>query len=193
MMAGFQLRLATHADVPGLRVLIDISVRQLQVGYYAPSQLEKALANVYGVDTQLIKDGTYFAVEAKGAQTNTEEQDALPGQSIVGCGGWSKRKTLYGGDQATGRDNGFVDPGRDAAKIRAFFVHPKWTRCGVASIILEACEAAARCAGFSRLEAGATLTGVPFFSAKGYVALENFDLPLPDRELFPLVRMIKRI
>src|SRR5436305_9663325 len=146
------IRLACPADSPGLRALIEESVRGLQAGDYSPAQIEASLRTVYGVDSQLISDGTYFVVEAEGG-------------AIVGCGGWSKRKTLYGGDQWAGREDSLLDPARDAAKIRAFFVHPKWGRQGIGTLILETCEEAARAAGFRRLEMGATLTGVPFYSS----------------------------
>src|SRR5580700_8897975 len=141
------LRQAVPADVPALRVLIDASVRKLQAGDYTSAQIEGALQSVYGVDSQLIADGTYFVVEAESV--------------IVGCGGWSKHKTLFGGDHWAGREDSLLDPHRDAAKIRAFFVHPDWVRRGIGSMILDACETAAAAAGFTRLEMGATLTGVP--------------------------------
>ena len=175
----FCIRLATLADVPTLRKLIDSSVRGLQAQDYTPAQIEGALATVYGVDSQLIADGTYFVV-----------QDAT---TIVACGGWSKRKTLYGADHCAGREDSLLDPQQDAAKIRAFFVHPTWTRRGIGSMILEACEAAARAAGFKRFEMGATLTGVALYKARGYVALENLVVPLPDGESLPIVRMEKRV
>jgi GNAT superfamily N-acetyltransferase len=128
------LRQAVDADIPVLRVLIDASVRGLQAKDYTPAQIEGALQTVYGVDSQLIADGTYFVVEAETV--------------IVGCGGWSKRKTLFGGDRWTGREDSLLDPQQDAAKIRAFFVHPNWVRRGIGSMILEACEKAAVAAGF---------------------------------------------
>jgi GNAT superfamily N-acetyltransferase len=177
--ARFRIRQAALAEVPILRTLIDASVRGLQAEDYTPSQIEGALATVYGVDTQLIADGTYFVAEANSA--------------IVACGGWSKRKTLYGGDHCAGREDSLLDPPRDAAKIRAFFVHPAWTRRGIGSMILEACEAAAGAAGFTRLEMGATLTGVPLYRARGYVALENLTVPLPGGESLPIVRMEKQL
>ena len=110
--------------------LIDASVRGLQAGDYTPAQIDGALRAVYGVDTQLIADGTYFVVER-------------PGDTIAGCGGWSKRKTLYGGDRNQAREDSLLDPRRDAARIRAFFVHPEWARRGIGAMILEACESAA--------------------------------------------------
>jgi GNAT superfamily N-acetyltransferase len=117
-------------------------------------------------------------------------QPSLP---IVGCGGWSKRKTLYGGDQWSGREASLLDPAHDAAKIRAFFVHPAWARRGIGSMILEACESAARAAGFTRFEMGATLTGVPLYQAHGYLAVENLEVPLSNGEALPIVRMEKRL
>ncbi len=182
-----QIRQAALADVPVLRNLIDASVRGLQTGDYTPSQIDSGLATVYGVDTQLIRDGTYFVAEA-----GSDDSEAILAPSIVGCGGWSKRKTLYGGDQWTGREAALLDPRQDAAKIRAFFVHPTWARRGIGSMILEACENAALAEGFTRFEMGATLTGVPFYQARGYVCLENLEVPLANGESLPIVRMEKR-
>ena len=113
--------------------------------------------------------------------------------AVIACGGWSKRKTLFGGDQFAQREDSLLDPARDAAKIRAFFVHPQWARRGIGTLILEACERAARAAGFSGLEMGSTLTGVPFYRAQGYVAQENLQVPLSNGELLPIVRMAKEI
>jgi N-acetylglutamate synthase-like GNAT family acetyltransferase len=183
---NFRIRQAASADVPALRTLIDASVRGLQAQDYTPRQIEGALASVYGVDTQLIADGTYFVADAV-----PEGEQAEP--VIAGCGGWSKRKTLYGGDQWTGREAGLLDPRQDAARIRAFFVHPAWARRGIGSMILQACEKAAQEAGFARYEMGATLTGVPLYAARGYVPVENLEVPLANGERLPIVRMEKRI
>lgn len=180
-----RIRQAVTEDIPVLRELIDGSVRGLQTLDYTSSQIESALATVYGVDTQLIADGTYLVAEA--------EAGAGAAPLIVGCGGWSKRKTLYGGDQWTGREAALLDPRHDAAKIRAFFIHPSWARRGIGSMILEACENAAIAAGFSRFEMGATLTGVPLYQARGYVALENLEVPLANGESLPIVRMEKQV
>jgi GNAT superfamily N-acetyltransferase len=177
-----RIRLATSTDIPVLRDLIDASVRGLQAQDYTPSQIEGALATVYGVDTQLIADGTYFAAE----------EESKPDSLIVGCGGWSKRRTLYGGDQWTGREADLLNPQQDAAKIRAFFIHPSWARRGIGTMILEACESAAQAAGFTRFEMGATLTGVALYQARGYTALENLEVPLGNGESLPIVRMEKR-
>ncbi len=176
------IRKATLTEVPRLREIIVASVRGLQSHDYTPAQIEGALASVYGVDTQLIADGTYFAAEL------TEER-----RTIVACGGWSNRKTLFGGDQYAAREDSLLDPKRDAAKIRAFFVHPDWARQGIGTLILEACENAAIAAGFTRLEMGATLSGVPFYRAKGYVELENQSVPLSNGESLPIVRMAKEV
>ena len=181
-----RLRLAVPEDVPVLRQLIDASVRGLQAGDYTPAQIEGALKTVYGVDTQLIADGTYFVAESSAGAPSEIPQ-------IVGCGGWSKRKTLFGGDQWSGRRDTLLDPKQHAAKIRAFFVHPAWARHGIGSMILEACENAAKAAGFTRLEMGATLSGVPFYSARGYAALENVNVPLGGGESMIVVRMAKQV
>jgi GNAT superfamily N-acetyltransferase len=188
----FTIRPAVTDDVPVLRVLIDASVRGLQARDYTPTQIESALATVYGVDSQLIADGTYFVVELECVNAEAVGGPGGTRQVIVGCGGWSKRKTLYGGDRWTGREDSLLDPGTDAAKIRAFFVHPDWVRRGIGTLILDTCERAAQQAGFGRFEMGATLTGVPLYRARGYIALENLIVPLANGESLPIVRMEKR-
>jgi GNAT superfamily N-acetyltransferase len=190
-----RIRQAVSTDTPVLRTLIDASVRGLQTQDYTPSQIESALATVYGVDTQLIADGTYFVagVESSVVAGDSPAQPVGTAPLIVGCGGWSKRKTLYGGDQWTGREAALLDPQHDAAKIRAFFIHPSWVRRGIGTMILEACENAAVAAGFTRFEMGATLTGVLLYQARGYVALENLEVPLANGESLPIVRMEKRL
>ena len=173
------IRRASLADVPRLKTLIDASVRGLQSSDYSPEQIDRALHNVYGVDTRLIEDGTYYAAE-------TED-----GATLAGCGGWSKRKTLFGGDHYSNREDGLLDPAIDAAKIRAFFVHPDWARRGIGSLILDACEDAARSAGFTRFELGATLTGVPFYRARGYTEINRIEAPLGDGVALAVIRMEK--
>ncbi|HET6177673.1 MAG TPA: GNAT family N-acetyltransferase [Candidatus Sulfotelmatobacter sp.] len=180
---NLHIRKATLADVPRLHEVIEASVRGLQAQDYSPAQIEGALNSVYGVDSQLIADGTYCVVE-------TAESD---GATIVACGGWSKRKTLYGGDQYAGREDSLLDPSVDAAKIRAFFVHPDWSRRGIGSLILEACEKDATEAGFTRLEMGATLSGVAFYRAKGYAEVEKQAVPLNNGETLPIVRMAREV
>ena len=186
------LRLAVPEDVPVLRELIDASVRGLQTQDYTPAQIEGALQTVFGVDSQLIADGTYFVAEAEAhAIDRTGPKDPPFERIIVGCGGWSKRKTLYGADHWTGREEELLDPLRDAAKIRAFFIHPDWARRGVGSMILQACENAAKSAGFTRYEMGATLTGAKLFGARGYVAVKPISIPLVNGESLPVIHMEK--
>lgn len=175
-----RFRLAVAADAPRLTALIEESVRGLQAGDYSPSQIDQALGTWLGLDTQLIADGTYFAVEPGG----------VPGM-LVACGGWSRRRTPFGSDHRPGRDDSLLDPRVDAAKIRAFFVHPAWARQGIGSRILEMCEQAARAEGFTRFEMGATLTGIPLYRHHGYVEQEREELPLANGETLPIVRMTK--
>src|SRR3981189_1702583 len=194
MRTNMPLRLATATDTPALQALIDASVRGLQAQDYTPAQIEGALKTVFGVDSQLIADGTYIVAEAipggaEPAEAGTDRGAAL----VVGCGGWSKRKTLYGGDRWTGREDELLDPLHDAAKIRAFFIHPTWARQGIGGMILEACESAARAAGFTRYEMGATLTGAKLFGVKGYVAVKPISIPLTNGEVLPVIHMEKRV
>ena len=177
------VRQAVLSDVPALQELIRQSVLGLQAKDYTPEQLELALEHVFGVDTQLVEDGTYFVAEAQ----------AAGGTDLAGCGGWSKRRTLYGSDHCAGREDALLDPEHEAAKIRAFFVHPAWARRGVGSKILEVCEAAAAAAGFKRLEMGATLTGVPLYAARGYIEGERRQVPLAPGLSLPIVHMEKQL
>ena len=176
-MMSLVVRLATEHDIPSLNQLIPESVRALSAGYYTDSQIESALVHVFGVDSQLISDGTYYVVVAD--------------DQIVGCGGWSKRKTLYGGDQMKGDVDDLLDPTHDAARIRAFFVHPDWARRGIGRRIIEACEAAAREEGFRSMELGATLPGEPLYVAMGYTVTTHFDIAMPDGERLPAAHMVK--
>ncbi|HEX3155639.1 MAG TPA: GNAT family N-acetyltransferase, partial [Candidatus Angelobacter sp.] len=182
---SFAIRPAVAADVPVLRDLIDASVRRLQSGDYSPAQIDSALRTVFGIDSQLITDGTYLLVEAIAADSNKKAM-------IVACGGWSKRKTLYGGDRWRDRQDDMLDPAIDAAKIRAFFIHPDWARQGIGTLLLDACESAARTAGFTRYEMGATLTGVKLFQKRGYVAVERLDIPLEGDITMPIIHMVKK-
>ncbi|HEY1986832.1 MAG TPA: GNAT family N-acetyltransferase [Terracidiphilus sp.] len=177
-LAGFfPLRLATESDIPALHALIEASVRGLQSGDYTAAQIEGALGTVLGLDSQLILDGTYFIAEA--------------GSVLAGCGGWSKRKTLFGADRGPGRAPDLLDPVTDAAKVRAIFVHPDFARRGLGSLILRTVEEAAREAGFRRYEMGSTLTGVPLYRLKGYVEVERIAVPLGNGEALPVVKMVK--
>ena len=172
-------RLARLEDVPQLNQLIALSVRGLSTDYYTSSQIESALKYVFGVDTQLIADGTYYVAEFD--------------NSIVGCGGWSKRNTLYGGDQHKAKADPLLDPIKDAARIRAFFVHPDYSRRGIGRHIIHVCEEAAKLNGFTQFELGATLPGIPLYLAMGYNEVENVDAALPDGEVLGVVKMKKAV
>ena len=177
----FQIRLATEDDIPALHALIEASVRGLQADDYTPAQIEGALGTVLGLDTQLIADRTYFLAE--GVMQNQNK--------LAGCGGWSKRKTLFGADRGPGREPALLDPATEAAKVRAIFVHPDFARRGLGSLILATVEDAARTAGFLRFEMGSTLTGVPLYRLKGYVEVERIAVPLWNGEALPVVKMVK--
>ena len=173
METAFQLRLATEEDIPALHSLIEASVRGLQADDYSPAQIEGALGTVLGLDTQLMRDRTYFAAEVIDHKTKAQKR-------LAGCGGWSKRKTLFGADAGPGREPELLDPTMDAAKVRAIFVHPDFARRGLGSLILATVEEAARAAGFTRFEMGSTLTGVPLYRLKGYVETERISVPLKN-------------
>jgi len=173
----FTLRVATLADVPGIEALITASAHGLSVGDYTYAQIEGALRGAFGVDTQLLEDGSYFVAEV--------------GTRLVGCGGWSFRRTLFGSDARADRDPQRLDPRTDAAKIRAFFVHPDWARRGIGAALLARCEAAARQAGFTRFELMATLPGVRLYGARGYRAGELIRWPLPNGLAIEFVPMSK--
>jgi GNAT superfamily N-acetyltransferase len=183
-MMHVKVRKAVERDLVELRELIAASVRRLQAEDYSVEQRERALRTVFGVDSQLVADGTYLVAEI------VREGNAAA--VIAGCGGWSKRKTLYGGDHWTAREDALLDPSRDAAKIRAFFIHPDWARCGVGTALLDACERAARAGGFRRFEMGATLTGVKLFGARGYREVERIEVPIGEGMRLPVVRMEKQ-
>jgi GNAT superfamily N-acetyltransferase len=176
---NWTLRLAREDDIPTLEELISLSVRTLQVRYYSPAQMEAALGLVFGVDRQLITDGTYFVAEQQG--------------QVIGCGGWSKRRSLFGGDRKR-EDDGFqLDPDRDPARIRAFFVHPAWARRGIGSCILTACEVAILGARFHSAELVATLAGEPLYASKAYTAVQRYEIVMHDGLTLPVVRMTKHL
>jgi GNAT superfamily N-acetyltransferase len=170
------LRLATTADAPRLRDLIERSVRALSAGYYTARQIESALRYVFGTDTQLIADRTYYVVESEAGE-------------VAASGGWSRRRTLYGGDQMKEAEDPLLDPVREPARIRAYFVDPAWARRGLARRLFDRCAADAARAGFRALELMATLPGEPLYLALGFVPLERSEAMLPDGEALPLVRM----
>lgn len=171
-------RLATPADIPALEALIPLSARVLQSGHYSPQQLDGAIGPVFGLDSQLIRDGTYFV--------------AVAGDKIAGCGGWSFRKTAYGGDHGKPADDTRRDPRTEPAIIRAFFVHPDFTRRGIGREIVRLSEEAARAAGYAGIEIVATLAGEPLYAACGYAVAGRYDIALTNGLKLPVVRMQKR-
>lgn len=179
MMPAFTLRNATLEDRPVLERLIAESARGLGQQDYTIEQIDAALGSAFGVDTQLILDQTYFAVEADG--------------EIVGCGGWSRRKTLFGGDSQPGRELESLEPGRDAAKVRAFFVRPDWARRGIGRALLDRCEDEARACGFRSIELMATLPGRRLYEACGYLAGEPVEYVLPEGLTIEFVPMRKEL
>jgi GNAT superfamily N-acetyltransferase len=173
------IRKAAMEEREAIRQLIADSARHLSREHYNNLQIETAIATVFGVDTDLIEDGTYLVAESDG--------------ELVGCGGWSKRKTLFGGDQYTSRDAGYLDPESEPAKIRAFFIHPAHARKGIARAILSHCETEARANGFRALELMATLPGIEFYKSCGFKETGNFDLELTKGVKLELVPMRKEL
>jgi GNAT superfamily N-acetyltransferase len=175
----FSLRKASMEDCEALQRLIGRSARELSAGDYRPEQVEGALRGAFGVDSQLVRDGTYFVVEGGG--------------SIAGCGGWSYRRTLFGGDSRTERDSGELDPRTDPAKIRAFFVDPAHARKGIGTMLLDKCESEARARGFSRVELMGTLPGVRLYAARGYVPAPIVHYEVDPGVAIEFVPMSKQI
>jgi len=170
-------RLASRADLPVLLPLIEAAIEELQRGFLSDAQIRSS-HTIMGLDTQLVEDGTYFVVELDGR--------------VAGCGGWSRRATLYGGDHSVGRDAGLLDPTRDPAKVRAMYTHPACTRRGVGRLILSLCEAAAAAEGFMTLELMSTLSGQPLYEAAGFMPIEQVEDPAGGVAV-PLIRMRKPI
>lgn len=177
MKGGFSIRLARAEDIQALEVLIPLSVRSLQAPFYSSAQREASLGPVFGVDRQLISDGTYFIVEHS--------------RDIVGCGGWSRRRAVFGGDRARAVEDTALNPAHEPARIRAFFVHPDWARRGIGRSILSACESALCAAGFREAVLVATLAGEPLYASFGYTVAERYEVALSGSLTLPVVRMIK--
>jgi GNAT superfamily N-acetyltransferase len=171
------IRPATLADRDVLQNLIARSARGLSAADYRPEQVEGALQGAFGVDSQLINDGTYFVVEEAGV--------------IVGCGGWSFRKTLFGGDKRRERDAAELDPRTEPAKIRAFFVDPAHARRGIGTMLLDKCEAEARLRGFSRVELMSTLPGIRLYSARGYAGVQQIQYEVSPGVVIEFLPMSK--
>ena len=175
----YSIRPATLDDRSEIQRLIAESARGLSRKHYDDAQIEGAIASVFGVDTTLIDDGTYFVVESAAG--------------LIGCGGWSRRRTLFGGDQYATRDTSYLDPAFEPAKIRAFFIHPDHARKGVGRALLDRCESEAAAHGFRVLELMSTLPGVKFYQSCGYVEQGDFNLDLHENVKLELVPMRKEI
>ena len=178
MSQTLTIRSAVSGDIPALKAVMDRAIKELLPAFLPPAEV-LASQEVMGLDTQLIEDGTYYVVEADGA--------------IAGCGGWSRRATLFGGDHSAGRDAALVDPATDPARVRAMYTSPDFTRRGVGRLILATCEAKAKAEGFSRCEMAATMAGEPLYAACGYQRIEPFEAQTPNGVKVPLVRMGKAI
>jgi GNAT superfamily N-acetyltransferase len=176
----FALRPARLEDVTELEALIIVSARTLLAPWYSSAQIDAAIGSVFAVDTQLLRDGTYFV--------------AAQGTTMAGCGGWSRRRTLFGAGSGRISDaDGALDPAREPARIRAFFVHPAWARRGIGAALMRHCQQAAADAGFKAMELVATLGGEPLYAAFGFTAVEHLEIPLAGTLTMPVVRMRKRI
>jgi GNAT superfamily N-acetyltransferase len=171
-------RLATLAELPELRALMDASIRTLIGAYLDPVRVDASF-EIMGVDTQLIEDGTYFVVECEGR--------------IAGCGGWSRRATLFGGDHSEGRDSRLLDPATEPARVRAMYTHPDFARRGIGRLVLSLCEAAAAREGFRSLELVATVAGEPLYRACGFSIVERIEVSSSKAVTVPFARMTKRI
>lgn len=175
---SYHIRPARIAEQPQLEMLIVSSSRALSQNEYTAEEIETAITYVYGIDSELVVDGTYFVVEQEDGE-------------LLACGGWSKRKTLFGGDQSATRETGFLNPLTDAAKIRAFFVHPAHARKGIGRALLHFCEAEARAQGFKQAELMATLPGVKLYEACGYTAKPLYVHHTPNGKTLNFMPMVK--
>jgi GNAT superfamily N-acetyltransferase len=179
MQTTFLLRPAVAADGAAMRALIERSAMALSVGFYTPEQTASVTREVFGVDSQLIADGSYYVIESDGA--------------IVACGGWGRRSTSYGGDQAKSAPERLLDPATEPARIRAFFVEPAMARRGLGSMLMTHCAAQAAAAGFGMLELVSTMPGEPLYRALGFTEVERFDLLLAHGVRVPVARMRRAV
>ncbi|GJM14183.1 MAG: acetyltransferase [Pseudohongiella sp.] len=175
-------RIAQEADTEDIRRLMQASIAENMKEFLSASEIEAAKESM-GVDKTLIEDGTYFLIE-------TMHEGEL---ALVGCGGWGKRKTLYGGDHTVGRDDSLSDPSRDAARIRAMYTHPDWTRRGIGTLLLDLGEEAAREAGFKSIELGSTVPGEPLYLARGYVEVERRVEQTKNGSINTIIKMVKQL
>jgi GNAT superfamily N-acetyltransferase len=178
----FKSRIAGKADIPAIRDLMGAAIRENMKPFLTAAEIDAALETM-GLDTTLIDDGTYFLVE----------READGADILVGCGGWGRRKTLYGGDHTAGRDDSFSNPATDAARIRAMYTHPAWTRRGVGAFLLSLGEDAARGAGFRTIELGSTLAGEPLYRARGYQEIERITKIAANGGENTIIRMGKTL
>jgi GNAT superfamily N-acetyltransferase len=174
----FAHRIATTKDLPALSCAMERAIRQLLAPVLTPEQVEASFS-IMGLDTQLIEDGSYFIVEED--------------NHLAGCGGWSRRATLFGGDHSTGRDARLLDPSSEPARIRAMYTDPSFARRGVGRLVLSLCESAAAADGFRTTVLAATMAGLPLYRACGYVDVEHMDVATPSGVSVPIIRMTKRL
>lgn len=172
------LRIANREDIPDIEALMAVSMAALLPKFLDPKQVERSSESM-GVDTLLIDDGTYFLVHLENV--------------LVGCGGWSRRRTLFGGNHTSGRDDALADPKTEPAKIRAMYTHPDFVRRGIGRALLRAGEDAARKEGFKTMEMGSTAPGRPLYEACGYAVVEDLSQPSEDGTVVPILRMRKRL
>jgi GNAT superfamily N-acetyltransferase len=185
---SFRMRKATPEDIPIVQELINLSVRTLHPPFYDPTIIKLALEQVTAIDSNHVNEGNYFIVETEPPASSTSSSSL-----IVGCGGWSHRVTLYGNDIHTSHDPARLDPSTDAAKVRAMFVHPEWTRKGIATMLLTACEDAGLEAGFKRVELRASLQAVVFYEKQGYEKIEKINRELGGGKVLELMMMKKTL
>lgn len=175
-MNSFVIRAAIEADIPEISSLVDLAIGELMNAFLTPEEVA-ASRHIMGVDRELVRDGTYFLV--------------FDGDQLAGCGGWSRRETLFGGDETAGRNSRLLDPETEPARVRAMYTHPDWTRRGIGKLVLETCEGAARAENFRTVELAATQAGKPLYLAAGYIPVEDWREPTPDGVTVPLTRMNK--
>lgn len=175
-------RIALKADTEAIKRLMRAAITENMKSFLSASEIEAAKETM-GVDKTLIEDGTYFLIEAE------QEGETV----LVGCGGWGKRKTLYGGDHTVGRDDSLSDPSLDAARIRAMYTHPQWTRRGIGTLLLDLGENSARLAGFKAIELGSTVPGEPLYLARGYVEVERKVVKGANGSDNTVIKMVKSL
>jgi GNAT superfamily N-acetyltransferase len=178
----FQHRIAKFDDMPAIMELMQLAIEENMKAFLSAAEIA-AVKHSMGLDQTLIEDGSYFLIEAE-----SEGKTVL-----VGCGGWGRRRTLYGGDQSSGRDDSFSDPLTEPARIRAMYTHPDWTRRGIGRLLLQLGEEAARQAGFKSIELGATVAGMPLYENCGYVEFDRDQHVAADGTESLVIKMRKQL